>query len=70
MDHARPQPLFAPLTATEHHQVQRAAAAAGQSIEEFARAAILNAATDPFRDALEQAVDTVANRDQHDYAPA
>ncbi|MBZ6253565.1 ribbon-helix-helix protein, CopG family [Streptomyces olivaceus] len=63
----------APLTADQYAQVQRAAAAAGQSVEEFAREAILDAAADPFLAALEQAVDTVAARTaadkvQHDYA--
>lgn len=68
MSFARPLAVSAPLTVTEHHQVQRAATAAGLSIDEFVRAAVLEAAGDPFRDALEQAVETVADRVQHDYA--
>ncbi|MFI9078750.1 hypothetical protein ACIGW8_20115 [Streptomyces sioyaensis] len=73
MDIAHAPALSLPPTAAEHDRVRRAAAAAGQSREEFVRAAILNAATDPFLDALEQAVDTVLNRTakdriQHDYA--
>ncbi|MFF8789179.1 hypothetical protein [Streptomyces sp. NPDC015125] len=73
MDIARAPALSLPLTAAENDRVQRAAAAAGQSHEEFARAAILDAAADPFLDALERAVDTVLNRTvqdriQHDYA--
>ncbi|MCX5345774.1 hypothetical protein [Streptomyces atratus] len=69
MDLARAPALSAPLTATEHRQVQRAAAA-GQGVEEFVRVAVLDAATDPFRDALEGAVDTVADRIQHNYGSA
>ncbi|MET7931325.1 hypothetical protein ABZT43_47360 [Streptomyces sp. NPDC005349] len=73
MDVAHAPALTVPLTATEQDQVQRAAAATGQTIDEFVRAAVLDAATDPFRDALEQAVATVARRAaedriQHDYA--
>lgn len=73
MDIAQAPALSVPLTAAEHDQVQRTAAAAGQSMEEFVRAAVLDAATDPFRDALARAVDTVLNRTaedriQHDYA--
>ncbi|MDI3102088.1 hypothetical protein QJ054_34185 [Streptomyces sp. AN-3] len=67
--------LLAParLTADQYVQVQRAAAAAGQSVEDFARDAILAAANDPFLEALEKAADTIAARDQadrvqHDYA--
>ncbi|WP_331763620.1 hypothetical protein OH738_40840 (plasmid) [Streptomyces hirsutus] len=42
-------------------------------MEQFVRAVVLDAATDPFLAALEQAVDTVtarnqADRIQHDYA--
>ncbi|MFJ1552757.1 type II toxin -antitoxin system TacA 1-like antitoxin [Streptomyces mirabilis] len=75
MDLAQAQALSAPLTAAEHDQVQRAAAIAGQSMEEFVRAAVLDAATDPFLDALERAADTVAARArteliQHNYAEA
>ncbi|WP_411147420.1 hypothetical protein [Streptomyces sp. A30] len=72
MDLAQAQALSTPLTAAEHHQVQRGAAAAGQTAEDFARDAILDAATDPFLAALEQAVETIASRDRdmirHDYA--
>ncbi|MET7573355.1 hypothetical protein ABZT04_33395 [Streptomyces sp. NPDC005492] len=72
MDLAQVSALSVPLAATEHDQVQRAAAAAGQSVEEFVRAAVLDAAIDPFRDALDQAADAVAraaeDRIQHDYA--
>ncbi|MFD7505440.1 hypothetical protein [Streptomyces sp. NPDC059850] len=73
MDLAQVAALSVSLTATEHDQVQRAATAAGQSVEDFARDAILGAAADPFLAALEQAVDTVTARaaeDQvrHDYA--
>lgn len=65
-----PLAFSAPLTVTEYQQVQRAAAAAGLSVDEFVRAAVLEATADPFRDALEQAVETVADRVQHDYASA
>ncbi|MFM9697851.1 hypothetical protein [Streptomyces europaeiscabiei] len=73
MDLAQAQALSAPLTAAEYDQVQHAATAAGQNLEEFVRAAVLGAATDPFLFALEQAVDTVVaraaeDRIQHDYA--
>ncbi|WP_409473524.1 plasmid mobilization protein [Streptomyces sp. HC307] len=73
MDLAQAQALSTPLTAAEHDQVQRAAAAAGQSVEEFVRAVVLGAATDPLFAALEQAVDTVVARAadeqiRHDYA--
>ncbi|MEE1764358.1 hypothetical protein [Streptomyces sp. SP18BB07] len=71
MDLAQAQALPVPLTAAEHRQVQRAAATAGQSVEEFVRAAVLEAATEPLLVALQQAVDTVvtrAGRIQHDYA--
>ncbi|TQJ37846.1 putative transposase of IS4/5 family DUF4096 [Streptomyces sp. SLBN-115] len=43
----------------------------GLSVDEFVRDVILDAATDPFRDALEQAADTIAGRAveiQHAYA--
>ncbi|PNG22328.1 hypothetical protein [Streptomyces cahuitamycinicus] len=64
---------LAPLTADQYAQVQRAAAAVGQSVEDFARDAVLDAAADPFLAALERAVDTVTartaeDRIQHDYA--
>ncbi|MEU0427155.1 hypothetical protein ABZ235_26715 [Streptomyces canus] len=62
MDLAQAQALSIPLTAAEHDQMQRAAAIAGQSMEEFARAAVLDAATDPFLDALDRAANTVAAR--------
>ncbi|MGW3628495.1 type II toxin -antitoxin system TacA 1-like antitoxin [Streptomyces sp. NPDC000880] len=57
----------------EHAQVQRAAAAAGQSVEDFVKAAVLEAAADPFLAALEHAADVIAARIrgdvvQHDYA--
>ncbi|MET9776203.1 hypothetical protein ABZ023_18415 [Streptomyces sp. NPDC006367] len=63
----------APLTPDQYLQVQRAAAAAGKSVEDFARDAILDAAEDPFLAALDRAADTVAaqaqaDRLQHDYA--
>jgi uncharacterized protein (DUF1778 family) len=75
MDLAQAQPLSALLTAAELDQVQRAATAAGKSLEEFVRAAILAAASDPFLDSLERAADTVAARArteliQHNYAGA
>ncbi|MFG3263023.1 hypothetical protein [Streptomyces bobili] len=75
MDLAQAQPLAALLTAAERDQVQRAATAAGQSLEEFVRTAVLAAAADPFLDALERAADTVAARArteliQHNYAEA
>ncbi|RZU28266.1 hypothetical protein EV284_6432 [Streptomyces sp. BK022] len=70
MDIACPAPLFASLTAAERVEVERAAAVAGQPVEEFVRAAVLDAARDPFLAALDQAVTTVVTRDriQHDYA--
>ncbi|MGY5009902.1 hypothetical protein ACWCY6_17735 [Streptomyces sp. 900105755] len=72
MDLAQAQALSTPLTAAEHDQVQRAAAAVGQSVEEFVRAVVLGAAADPLFAALEQAVDTVVARAadeqiRHDY---
>ncbi|MEU1895714.1 hypothetical protein [Streptomyces pristinaespiralis] len=65
--------LTVPLTAVERDQVQLAAAAAGKSVDEFLRDAVLEAANDPFLAALEQAADTIAarpraDRIQHDYA--
>lgn len=68
MNSVRPLALSAPLTVTEYQQVQRAAATAGLSVDEFVRVPVLEAAADPFRDALEHAVETVADRVQHDYA--
>jgi uncharacterized protein (DUF1778 family) len=73
MDLAQAQALSAPMTATEYDRVQRAAADAKQSVEEFVRTAVLDAAVDPFHDALERAVRTVLNRTaedriRHDYA--
>jgi hypothetical protein len=75
MDLPQAQPLAALLTAAELDQVQRAATAAGQSLEEFVRTAVLAAAADPFLAALERAADTVAARArtkqiQHNYAEA
>ncbi|MEU6093098.1 hypothetical protein ABZ865_41410 [Streptomyces sp. NPDC047085] len=70
MDAAQAQAFTVPLTAAELDQVQRAAAVAGQSIDDFMRTAVLRAANDPFIAALEQAADTIAARDriQYDYA--
>lgn len=73
MDLAQAHALTLPLTAAERDQVERAAATAGRSVEEFVRVAVLDAAADPFLAALEQAVATVAarlaeDRIQHDYA--
>lgn len=62
MDPANTEALTVPLTAAERDQVERAAAAAGRSVEEFMRNAILEAATDPFLLALEQAAATIAAR--------
>lgn len=70
MDLAQAPVLSVPLTATERRYVQRAAAAAGVSVDEFVRVAVLDAAADPFRDALEQAVETVVDQVRHDYASA
>ncbi|MFI6020581.1 hypothetical protein ACIBCP_23440 [Streptomyces sp. NPDC051287] len=72
MDLAQAQAITVPLTAAEHDQVQRAAAAAGKTVDNFLRDAVLIAAYDPFFAALEQAADTIAARDgdmiRHDYA--
>ncbi|WP_181801437.1 hypothetical protein [Streptomyces shenzhenensis] len=73
MDLAQAQALSAPVTAAEYDRVQRAATGARQSVEEFVRAAVLDAAMDPLCDALNQAVDTMARHAasgpiQHDYA--
>ncbi|CAM5237201.1 hypothetical protein [Streptomyces griseomycini] len=73
MDTARAQALTVALTASERERVQHAAAAVGQTVEEFMRTAVLEAAHDPFRVALEQAAETIAARGraeqvQHDYA--
>ncbi|MER6109322.1 type II toxin -antitoxin system TacA 1-like antitoxin [Streptomyces hirsutus] len=73
MELAQAHALTLPLTGPERDQVERAAAAAGRSVDDFVRAAVLDAATDPFLAALEQAVDTVSaraaeDRVQHDYA--
>ncbi|MFJ4988799.1 DUF1778 domain-containing protein [Streptomyces sp. NPDC088732] len=69
---AHAQALAVPLTAAQQDQVQRAAATAGKSVEEFMLTAVLDAAQDPFLAALEQAVDTLVARDtapiRHDYA--
>ncbi|MEU1592828.1 hypothetical protein ABZ468_08180 [Streptomyces sp. NPDC005708] len=70
MDAIPAEGLHVPLTAAERRQVVRAAAAAGRTLEEFMRDAVLDAAADPFLMALELAADTIAARDhvQHDYA--
>ncbi|MGY1502961.1 hypothetical protein ACW4TU_41405 [Streptomyces sp. QTS52] len=71
MDVAQTQVLTVPLTDTEQNQVQIAAAAAGKSVDDFLRDAVLSAAYDPFFIALEKAADTIAghvDRIQHDYA--
>ncbi|MGW2496216.1 hypothetical protein ACWCV2_17160 [Streptomyces pseudogriseolus] len=70
MRYARISALAVPLSAAEQEQVQHAAEVAGQDVEEFMRTAVLEAASDPFLTALEQAADTVARRAevQHDYA--
>lgn len=73
MNVARPQALTVPLTAVEQDQVQLAAAAAGKTVDAFIRDAVLDAAHDPFLEALEQAATTIAaraddDRMQHDYA--
>jgi uncharacterized protein (DUF1778 family) len=73
MELAQANALTVPLTAAERDRVERAAATAGRSVEEFVRTAVLDAATDPFLAALEQAADTVAARAaedhvRHDYA--
>lgn len=71
MDVAQLYTLTASLTAAERGQVERAAAAAGKTVDDFVRDAVLAAADDPFLAALEQAVDTVTrdvDRARHDYA--
>jgi RecA-family ATPase len=73
MDLAPSPAITVPLTPAEQDQVLTAAAAAGQTLEAFTRAAVLDAAHDPFLEALEQAADTIAaraqgDRVQHDYA--
>ncbi|MFG2761527.1 hypothetical protein [Streptomyces wuyuanensis] len=71
MEAAPAHAVAVPLTAAQRDQVRRAAAAAGQTVEEFMTAAALAAATDPFLTALEHAADTIAaraERIQHDYA--
>lgn len=71
MDVAQARALTVPLTAAEQDQVQRAAAAAGKTVDAFMRDAVIAAAYDPFLAALERAADTVAARtedEQHDYA--
>lgn len=60
-----------PLTAAEQDQVAFAADAAGKTVDEFMRDAVLAAAYDPFLAALEQAAETIASRAdqiQHGYA--
>jgi uncharacterized protein (DUF1778 family) len=64
MDSKATQALPVALTAAERGQVERAAAAAGLSVEEFMRNAVLEAAADPFLLALEQAAATIAARGQ------
>ncbi|MGW5250622.1 hypothetical protein ACWEQN_44140 [Streptomyces sp. NPDC004129] len=69
MDVAQSQAATVPLTAAEHDRVQRAAATAGKTVDDFLRDAVLTAAYDPFLMALEQAADTIAaraDRIQHD----
>jgi uncharacterized protein (DUF1778 family) len=73
MDVAQAQAFTVPLTAAEQDQVQRAAAAAGKTVDDFMRDAVLTAAYDPLVDALERASSTVAARSaadriRHDYA--
>jgi uncharacterized protein (DUF1778 family) len=73
MDVAQARALTVPLTAAEQDQVHRAAAAAGKTVDDFTRDAVLTAAYDPFLAALEQAANTIAaratgDRIQHDYA--
>lgn len=71
MDVTQARALTVPLTAAEQDQVQRAAAAAGKTVDAFTRDAVIAAAYDPFLAALERAADTVAARtedEQHDYA--
>ncbi|MBK3639511.1 hypothetical protein [Streptomyces sp. MBT33] len=73
MNLAQAPALSAPVTAAEYDRVQRASADAGQSVEEFVRTVVLDAAMDPFHDALERAVGTVLHRTaedriRHDYA--
>ncbi|MEU2585290.1 hypothetical protein ABZ612_20480 [Streptomyces avermitilis] len=73
MDVAQAQAFTVPLTVAEQDQVQRAAAAAGKTVDDFMRDAILTDAHDPFLAALEQAATTIAaraaeDRIQHDYA--
>ncbi|WP_345670862.1 hypothetical protein [Streptomyces similanensis] len=58
--------LTVTLTAAEHDQVKRAAAAVGQGPDDFVRTAVLAAAADPFIAALERAAETIAARDQHE----
>lgn len=75
MDHEPFAALTMPLTPAEQSQVKRAAAIAGQPVDDFVRAAVLAAATDPFLAALDQAADTIAGDGQadtvqHDYASA
>jgi uncharacterized protein (DUF1778 family) len=73
MNFAHAQAIQVPLTASELLKVQQAAEVSGLSVDGFVRAAVLDAATDPFRDALEQAAATISARPhseriQHDYA--
>ncbi|MGW8387153.1 hypothetical protein ACWGMW_16240 [Streptomyces albidoflavus] len=52
--------LIVPLTAAERDQVESAAAAAGKTLDAFVRDAVLEAAHDPFLQALERAAATVS----------
>ncbi|MFJ7054742.1 hypothetical protein ACIQU7_23830 [Streptomyces albidoflavus] len=52
--------LIVPLTAAERDQVESAAAAAGKTLDAFVRGAVLEAAHDPFLQALEQAGATMS----------
>ncbi|MER7952054.1 hypothetical protein ABTY59_32150 [Streptomyces sp. NPDC096079] len=71
MDVDQAQSLPVPLTAAQQAQVRAAAASTGKPVDVFLRDAVLEAAYDPFLDALEQAVNTIirqADQIQHNYA--
>lgn len=73
MNVAQARAVTVPLTVAEHDQVEVAAAAAGKTVDNFLRDAVLTAAFDPFLAALERAADTIASLDpedmiQHGYA--
>ncbi|MFB6629977.1 hypothetical protein ACFCWY_08785 [Streptomyces sp. NPDC056362] len=73
MNFDQAQALTVPLTAAEQVQVERAAAVAGKSVEDFLRDVVLAAAYDPLLAALDQAADTMAaglrsGRVRHDFA--